>query len=222
MMHYSTIDILISSIFLVSLLIFIQKPTPNYLKLFPVYLFGGVIVNLRSEWLVRHHQYNTGIANVWGILEFCFYFFVFHEIIVNEKFKLAIVYISLAFALFAFFNIVFLQQKVGFNPVNFTVGCLITVLACIYYYIELFQKLETASLSRLPSFWICTGIFFNTVLSFPTFALESFLQESSKVNSATQLLYRNMESIMLFVIGLTFVLYTIGFLCRIRFSKSLR
>lgn len=219
-MHFSTVDIITGTAFLISLMVFIQKPTPIYLKFFPVYLFSALIVDLRSEWLVWHGHYNTGLANIWGIIEFCFYFFVIHEIIINLKIKRVILFTSVAFALFAFYNITFIQHKIGFNPVNFTIGCLITVLACIYYFVELFQKVEALSLSRLPAFWICTGILFNTVLSFPSFALNSFLEESSKVSRATQLLYRNLNSIMLFVIGLTFILYAIGFLCRIRISKS--
>jgi hypothetical protein len=201
-------------------MVYFQKPTPKYLKFFPVYLFCALIVDLRGEWLVWHGHYNTGLANVWGILEFCFYYFVMHEVIISVKIKRIIFYISIAFALFAFYNIIFIQHKVGFNPVNFTIGCLITVSICIYYFVELFQKVEALSLSRLPAFWICTGILFNTVLSFPTFALESFLEESSKVSRATQLLYQNLDSVMLFVIGFTFILYAIGFLCRIRISKS--
>jgi hypothetical protein len=219
-MHYSAFDFIVLAIFLISFSVFIQKPTPIYLKLFPVYFFGALVSGLRQEWLYQHGKYNTGVANVWGIIEFCFYFFVLHEIIVNIKVKRGILYVSVFFALFAFFNIIIIQHKVGFNPVNFTIGCLITVLACIYYFVELFQKTETPSLSRLPEFWISSAILFNTVLSFPTFALEKFLEESTKVSKATQLLYRNLDSIVLITVVFTIILYTIGFLCRIRFRKS--
>jgi hypothetical protein len=177
-------------------------------------------VELRSEWLVQHGQYNTGLGNVWGIIEFCFYFFVLREIIINPKIKLVIVIVSAAYALFASFNLIFIQHKVGFNPINFTIGCVITVLVCIYYFVELFQKTETRSLSRSSEFWICTAIFFNAVLSFPTFALESFLEESSKVSKATYLLYKNMDSIVLVTVILTLILFAIGFLCRIKIREK--
>jgi hypothetical protein len=220
MMHFSAFDIANFTIFLISFLVFIQKPTPMYLKLFPVYFFCALVVLFRSEWLSRHGKYNTGLANVWGIIEFCFYYFVLHEVIANNRAKRIILYIAALFASFAFFNIIFIQHKVGFNPINFTIGCLITVSVCIYYFVELFQKSEAHSLSRLPAFWVSSGILFNTVLTFPTFALEYFLEESTKVDRATLLLYRNIDRILLIVVVLTFILYMIGFICRIRIRKS--
>lgn len=219
-MHYSAFDIINFAIFVISFLVFIHKPTPVYLKLFPVYFFCELIVVLREEWLSNHGKYNTGLANVWGIVEFCFYFFVLREIIVRLKIKRLMLYVSVAFASFAFFNLLVIQHKVGFNPVNFTIGCLITVSFCIYYFVELFQKTEAQSLSRLPAFWISSGILFNTVLTFPTFALLFFLEDSTKVDRATQLLYRNFDRILIVIGILTMLLYMFGFLCRISFRKS--
>ena len=147
-MHYSAFDVILFVILLISFTVFYERPTPIFLKLFPAYFFCALKVDLRSEWLVQHGQYNTGLGNVWGIIEFCFYFFVLREIINNPKIKRVIVIVSAAFALFASFNLIFIQHKVGFNPVNFTIGCMITVLVCIYYFVELFQKTEIRSLSR--------------------------------------------------------------------------
>jgi hypothetical protein len=212
-MHYSLFDYTLTIVFIISLLGLIQQPSPVYLKIFPVYFLGALAVGLRVEWLYRHRQYNTGVVNVWGIIEFCFFFFVLREIIVNIKIQRIISFVSIAFALFAFINIFFIQQNVGFNPVNFTIGCLITVLACMYYFIELFQKTEAQSLSRLPAFWIASGILFSTIVSFPEFALLAFLKVSTKVNSAMQYI----DNITLV---LTDLLFAIAFLCRIKIRKS--
>jgi hypothetical protein len=220
MMYYSPYDCIMLTIFLVSFSVFFQKPIPIYLKLFPVYFFAALVTGLREEWLNQHGKYNTGVANIWGIFEFSFYFFVLHEVIVNKKIKRIIFYLVVFFALLAFFNIFFIQHKVGFNPVNFTTGSLITVVACIYYFVELFQKAEAQSLSRLPAFWICSAILFTTVISFPMFALASFLQVPTKVNKTTQLLYKNIDAIVNITLLLTMILYAIGFFCRIRIRKS--
>ena len=219
-MNITFYDYIVIANFLISLSVFYQKPTPIYLKLFPVYFLSAFICGFWEEWLARHGRYNTGVSNVWGTIEFCFYFFVLREIIINKKIKRTILYLSVFFAVFAFSNLIFIRHKVGFNPVNFTIGCLITVLACIYYIVELFQKTETETLSRLPAFWISSAILFNTVLSFPIFAIASFLEESTKVSSANQFIYRNLGYITLIMIILTTVLYAIGFLCRIRIRKS--
>jgi hypothetical protein len=207
------------AIFLISIAVYLQKPAPLYLKLFPVYFLGVFVIGLWVEWLADHGRYNTHILNVWGTIEFCFYFFVLREIIGNIKIKRIILYVSVFYAVFAFFNLIFIKHKVGLNNVNFTIGCLITVLACIYYFVELFQKTEMQSLSRSPAFWICSGFLFNTVLSFPIQTISSFLEEWRNVNSANQFIYRNLETIVNITIILTFLLYAIGFLCRIRIRK---
>ena len=183
------------------------------MKIFPVYFLGALAVGLRMEWLNKRGQYNTEVANIWGIIEFCFFFFVLREIIFNFKIKRIISFIAIVFALFAFINIFYIQQNVGFNPVNFTIGCLITVLACMYYFIELFQKSEAQSLSRLPAFWVASGILFTTILSFPEFALLAFLKVSAKVNNAMQYI----DNITLV---LTDLLFAIAFVCRFRIRKS--
>ncbi len=158
-MHYSLFDFTILTIFIISCSVFFQKPTPIYLKFFPVYFLGALLMGLWEEWLAYHGKYNTGLQNVWGIVEFCFYFFVLGEIIGNKKIKQTILYMSVLFAVLEFSNLIFIQHKIGFNPVNFAVGCLITSLACIYYFVELFQKTEAQSFSNLAGILDCFSYF---------------------------------------------------------------
>ena len=165
------------------------------------------------EYLVNHGKYNTGFANLWGTIEFCFYFFVLRELIVNVKIRRVILFVIALFPVFSFVNLYF-QKQDGFNPTNFTIGSLITVSFCIYYFVELFQKAEIQSLARLPAFWIATAILFTTVLTFPTFAFISFMKKVPDIIS------KNITSIFYIINILTSVLYTIGFLCRIRIRKS--
>ena len=118
-------------------------------------------------------------------------------------------------------NLVFIQKKVGFNPINFTVQSLIVAALCIFYFFELFQKTEAPSLSRLPAFWITTAIFFNVVLTFPMFASLSFMDDWSKQNEVSfKLIFAHIDAIFNIILVLTYILYSIGFLCVIRISKS--
>jgi hypothetical protein len=220
-MHFSVTDITQLTIFLVSLSVFLQKPVPFYLKFFPVYFFYFLILDLVIEYTSSQGIHNTGFVNASGILEFCFYFFVIKEIILNLKVKRVILYVMVIFPLFTLINMFFIQKKVGFNPVNFTIGTLVTVVFCIYYFVELFQKTEAPSLTKLPAFWIASAILFNVVLVFPMFALVSFMQETTVSSiAALNIIFNNMGSIFNIIIILTYILYSIGFLCRIRINKS--
>jgi hypothetical protein len=213
-MHFSGLDDIQLILFLVSFSVFVQKPVPIYLKLFPVYLFFGLVVSVVVEYLQFHGRYNTGVANLWGIFEFCFYFFVIRGIIVNVKIKRFILLVIFLFPVFALINLYF-QKQAGFNPVNFTVGSLITVSFCIYYFVELFQRADSQSLTRLPAFWITTAILFTVVLTFPFFSFISFMTKMP------ELVYKNIVAIFYVINILTSTLYSIGFLCRIRIRKSI-
>jgi len=221
-MHLSFYDYIILITFATSLLVFVNKPVPLYLLFFPVYFFLAAVSGMLMEYQADHGQYNTNIGNVWTILEFCFYFFVVHQNIVNVKVKRGILFIIFIYGFFAFFNFLFIQKKAGMNPVNFASGCLVIVSLCIYYFSELFRKTEVQSLVRLPSFWIISGILFNNVLFFPINSLSYFMVEWSRANyNSYKVIFENIDKISNLILILTSLLYTIGFTCRIRISKSI-
>ena len=220
-MKFTVSDFIQLSIFLVSLSVFFQKPVRLYLKLFPVYFFLLMIVDKTLEYTTDLGIHNNILLNIWGPVEFSFYFFVIGQVIVSKKVNKRILYITTAFVIFAFVNLFFFQHNDLFNPVNFTIGTIITVIFCIYYFFELFQKTEAQSLSRLPSFWIVSAILFNVVLIFPIFALISFMDQLSNANKkTTRIILDNIVAIFNIISVLTYILYSIGFLCRIRTSKS--
>jgi hypothetical protein len=212
-MQLSGFDIIQLILVLVSLTVFIQKPAPFYFKLFPVYFILSFIVGLVEGFLQRHGKFTTGIYNIAGMIEFCFYFFVLRELIANVKIKKIISFVIFLFPIFCLINLYF-QKKVGFNPVNFTIGSLITVSFCLYYFVELFQRADIQSLTRLPAFWITTAILFNVVLTFPFFSLISFITNMPK------LLIDNIVVVFYIINILISILYSIGFLCRIKIRKS--
>jgi len=212
-MHLNFNVYILIVMFLVSLTSFMEKPSPFYLKLFPFYFSSSLIAELAEDYMAEHHMYNTGIFNIYGTIEFCFYFFVFREIIVNTKAKSVIKYVLFLYPLLCMI-ILFFQKKVGFNSINYTTGSIITVVFSIYYFAELFQKAEIQSLARLPAFWIATGIFFSTVCTFPMYTLISFMKSVPKI------IVNNIYFIFYFISLLSSILYSIGFLCRIRIRKS--
>jgi hypothetical protein len=220
-MKFNLSDFIQLSIFLISLSLFLRKPIQIYLKLFPLYFFCLMIVDKVIDYTTDHGIHNNIISNIWSIVEFSFYFFVLREIVVNMGVKKSIFYIIIVYVIFAFINLFYFQHNDLFNPINFTIGTIITVVLCIYYFFELFQKTEAQSLTRLPSFWIVSAILFNVVLIFPIFALISFMDQLSKANQKTSMIvFNNIVAIFNIISVLTYILYSIGFLCRIRISKS--
>ncbi|HEV7424073.1 MAG TPA: hypothetical protein VGO21_02685 [Candidatus Paceibacterota bacterium] len=220
-MKFYIADLIQLLIFLISLILFSQKPVPRYLKFFPLYFFLLMIADLALEYTSDHAIHNSILSNTWNILEFSFYFFVLRELIGSLKVKKRILYIILVYAIFTIINLIFVQHNDLFNPINFTIGTIITVVLCIYYFFELFQKTEPQSLSRLPGFWVASAILLNAVLIFPILALISFMDSLSKANLKTSMIvFNHIEAIFNIISILTYILYSIAFICRLRTSKS--
>jgi hypothetical protein len=214
-MNLSTTDVIASAMFIISLSVFVQKSAPSYLKFFPIYFIYGLLIGIYQEYTGSRGINNTGVVNVFSIADFCFIFFVLRAIITNPRARKLILFTIFVFALFAFINVLYIQKKIGFNPVNYAVGSLITVSFCIYYFVELFEKTEAQSLASLSAFWIVSAVLFNTVLTFPMFALISFMQRTPPI------IADNISTIFNIILVLTYLLYSIGFLCRIRIRKSI-
>jgi hypothetical protein len=220
-MHFTFFDVIVLITFIVSLFVFFQKPVPVFLKIFPIYYLCAFLTGRYMEWLAFKGEFNSGTGNVWTVLEFCFYFLVLSLVIINVKIRRTLIILIVLFAFFAFINLFFIQKKIGPSALNNSIGSLITVIACIYFFMELFQKKEAQSLARLPAFWIVSGIFFNTILSYPAFAMDSFMETMDKSNHQKYaVIINNLDLLYNIILVLTSILYMIGFLCRIKIRKS--
>jgi hypothetical protein len=220
-MNFTEADIIQISIFIISLSVFFRKPGASYLKLFPVYFFCLMIVDMVLEYTSDLGIHNNILTNNWNILEFSFYFFVLRKIIINRMVKRIILYVSILFAVFALSNIFLIQGYDRYNEINYTIGSVITIIFCIYYFFELFERTESQSLARLPNFWFVSAILCSVVLLFPIFAFLSFLNQLSKSNLKTsQVIFNNIATIFNIISILTYILYSIGFLCIVRPRRS--
>lgn len=212
-MGHTVEDLIVLTTFLISLSVYFQRPSPLYLKIFPVYLGQIYLTSLCYE-AFPNRKNPAMIANVVDGIEFLFFYFFLWNIIQNVRVKRVIGYALFILPLMAFLSIIYSQNKMAYNTINFSVGCLLTVILCIYYYFELLQGTETRSLARLPAFWIVTGIFFNNVCTFPIYAFVAYMK------NVPPIIVRNISMIFLMVTLFSAILYSIGFLCRIRIRKS--
>ena len=220
-MILTLIDWIQLCMFILSMTVFILKPSPTILKYYPVYFLGSFGIGFFQEYTWNLGIHNTNVTNVYSIVDFCFLFFVIRAFIVNAKIRRVIPYAIFIFVIFACINLVIVQKKEGFNPINYAIATFITVVLCIYYFFELFQRTEAPSLSRLPAFWITSAILFSVVLTFPMFTLMSFMEQWTKLNQTSfRIITTNIDTIFNIITILTYTLYSTGFLCVIRISKS--
>jgi len=210
------ISLIIESIcFLVSLTLFFQGSIPKYLKTFPFFLLVTIIIEIIGKILANERVNATMMYNVFTTFEFIFYLYILRGIIYKVKVKKIILWLIVIYPVLVLINIIFFQTET-FHTNTYALGCLLIVAACIYYFLELFQSTHSVNLVREPAFWICSGLLFFYTCSFPMVGLWNHLPGLPRI------ILKNLNTVIHFLNILLYSLFSIAFLCRIRFRKKVR
>jgi hypothetical protein len=180
--------------------------TPDYLKLFPVFLFLTLVVELTGSLLMASN--NASIYNLFSIIEFVFYLYIIKKILINRTIKMIIVLTMILYPLVALVNIFFIQANLyRLHVTTYSLGCLLITLFSIYYFYELFSSPASINLKREPAFWIITGLLFFYTCSFPIFGF-------ANVISSFSVIARNIREILAILNVILYFIFAVGFLCK--------
>ena len=200
--------------FLFSLLYFLKHPRHNKLAFFSLFLLATLLIELTANYLSAKNLSNLPLYNVFTVIEFIFYIFTIRQFIRRPLAKKIFIVLMVAYGLAAGTNIFLIQGIQVFHTVTYAAGCLLVVLCCAYYFVEILFRPTPVTLVRMPDFWICSGLLFYYAVSFPIYGFVNF------VNSLPHALLKNFN---LFIQILNIILYTmfsIAFLCRFKVTKS--
>jgi hypothetical protein len=198
---------------LASTSVYFQRQRPLYLTIFPVFLVITLIMEGVGIYLWYHRLENLVVYNWFTAFEFCFYLFVLSKIIQKSKAKRITRLVLLLYAAGTIINLLFFQGKGGFHSITYSIGCLLIVAACIYYFLELFRLPRYVNLAKEPPFWICSGLLFYYCCSFPLLGLVNF------IGSFPRVIIDNLDFFLTLMNVLLYSLFTIAFLCRIKTRK---
>jgi len=198
---------------LASFTVYSRPQAYSYLKAFPIFLLIIAILGGVIGYLSLYGKSNIILYNIFSIFAFCFYFFVLSQIIVNKKLKKLIFFIMFLYPVLAFLNTVIIQKITVFHSRSYSVGCLLIVAFCIYYFYELFQLPRAINLLKETSFWICSGLLFYYACSFPLFGFINSLKNPSDMIITHLGIIINLLDVFLYSS------FTIAFLCRIKIRK---
>jgi len=194
--------------FLVSLTLFFKlKPADRYLRLFPPFLLATLSAELLGMYLTFLKKPNILLYNFFTTVEFCFYLWILGLVISNPRMKRVIRITNLLYAFVVVINVLFVQGTHTFHTITYSIGCLVIVVFCIYYFLELFRLPKSVQLKNNPAFWICSGLLFFYCCSFPLYALVNLWSGISK------LVLKNFSQIVTILNVFLYSLFTIAFLC---------
>lgn len=198
--------------FLASLTLFFQASLPGYLKTFPFFLLITIIIEIAGLILVKRKVDSTMMYIVFTTFEFIFYLYIVRSIINNVKIKKIILWVIPVYPALVIINRTFFQTNT-FHTNTYSLGCLLIVASCIYYFYELFQTTHSVNLVREPAFWICSGLLFFYTCTFPLVGLWNHLRGLPRI------ILLNLNAVLQFLNILLYSLFSIAFLCRIKFRR---
>ena len=195
-------------------IVYFKKGTPVFLRALPVYLLITFTVEYIGQWMNDNGRATVTLYNVFTTIEFVFYFWMLRHMVKNARAKKLLHHSLWLYPVLVILNKLLLQKGLQFHTITFSLGGLLIVMATITYFFELFQFGKPVNLVREPSFWICSGLLFFYACTFPLYALINFLQDPSNI------IIKNIASILAIVNILLYSSFIIAALCRIRIRKS--
>lgn len=191
--------------FVVSLFVFYKNQYP-YIRWFPYFLFASLATEFAGSYMYSKGVNNLYLYNFFTVCEFCFYLICISVIIHSTLVKRVILVTAVLYAVISFANIIFFQGMKAFHTVTYSLGCLIIVAACFYYFFELFRLSKSVKLMRNPAFWICSGLLFFYCCGFPLYAFISLW-------SRVRWISNSFGSIITILNIFLYSLFTIALLC---------
>jgi hypothetical protein len=175
-----------------------KNKQPGYLKPVIIYLWLALIINLLANisWKFKSHynfpvwyQTNTYFYNVHSIIRF--YLFSWFFIKLRQPFfSLLKKIIPVLFLIFILANFLIFEHFINYWYENGKLNSILSshllsleagflLLYCLLYYFYLLKE-EQPFFTRLPSFWVVTGLSIFVVIGFPIYLFYTAAIEHSK------------------------------------------
>jgi hypothetical protein len=189
------------------------KRTLLHIKLLPWFLLFTFINEIVALLWQQKFGSNHCVYNIYMVLQVCFYSYILHRIIENNRIRKLLVCISIASMVFAPISIL-VQGVYQFNTINFIAGSIFLSFLSGYSLNEQFKKAITASPFKTPYFWIAGSILVLSSCMVPlvlplTFGIH-FTQTEGQI-------------LILLIALVNFIAYPmliVAFLCQYKYNKS--
>lgn len=139
------------------------KSLDNKLRLFSIYLLLTLIKESTCVALALSGLNNLHLYNILGIAAYLIYFYLYYSVFQEKKIKIVILSFSVITFLVYLLDIIYINGLYNFNSLTTTVGGFsVAVIALLYFY-QLIKGIEYSNLTKVPMFWISTGVLFYSV-----------------------------------------------------------
>lgn len=147
--------------------VFYKKLRHSILKTLPLFLAFIVFVECYAAYVNQV----MGKANYWIYnfsfpLSIGFYSYLYFHVFVKPLYRNLVLIYAGTFSLFTILNILLIQTTDRFNSYTMIFGLAGLLIYSCLYFVELVSDVKHMSILRQPFFWISTGLFFSSLISF--------------------------------------------------------
>jgi hypothetical protein len=139
--------------------------------------------------------------------------FMLREMVVGKLVKKIVFVLLWIYPPICLANIFFIQGIGNWQSYSYLIGNVMVVGLTVYYFFELFKRPTFINLIKEPAFWICSALLFYYMGSFPFLGLANLLVK------APPILRNNLSILLNLLTILQYILFSIAFLCRVKFRK---
>lgn len=184
------------------------KSLDSKLRLFSIYLFITLLKESACAYLAIFGQQNLHIYNILSIIEYLIYFYLYYYVFQERKIKTVILLFSAITFLVYILDITYINGLYNFNSLTTTVGGFsVAVIALLYFY-QLIKGIEYSNLTKVPMFWISTGVLFYSI---GTIILFNYFNKYINLPPGLRSSIWTINSVLNILQN---VLFTIGILCK--------
>jgi len=152
---------MLSKIYLITLLIsslisiYNYNKLTTYLKAFSIFLVVTLVVECAGYFLIKP---NIWLFNIFTALEFVFYLVLFRQILTSTSKKKAVNLLIASTIIASLGNMIFFQGLFKFNNYSYSYGCMLVCICVMMYFLQLLHHTNPQPLTRIPMFWVSTGL----------------------------------------------------------------
>ena len=195
-----------------SILVFFQKENKSIRIFFP-FLLLRTALELYGRYLGNLGIHNIWVNNIIGALSISFYLFILSVFISNKKIKQITFFASVIFTAAFLISCLLLLPITEMHIYELSIGCLLVIAGCIYFFYELLSYPNDVKLLAFPHFWIATGVLFNFAGEMPVYLFLNFIikQKAVVLNSVFFMIH--------FLDIMLNILLIIAFVCRLKLRR---
>jgi len=188
---------------------------PFHLRLFSCLLGLTLLVEVTAAVLAwGFHRSNNWVYNSFTLIEFWVYGYFFRSILPGRTMQRLVLAFLVIFPIFWCITVFYIFGFTAWNSYVIIAGSFFSVLFCLLYYYRLLTAHEIRNLGSVPEFWIATGMLIFYMAALPYFGSLNFLiQYHIKVA-------HNLLTVLQILDTLMYIIFSYGFLCRIRNTKK--